>query len=183
MCVSSSASLCALAELAPDRAQLIFTAFDPLKGRGSELTRFPIDKAYQYTGGYLWNLSPDGTRIAILKYSGARIHILSLGSGSSQEIAVKGWNSLQSLNWAADAKGLFAASVTQGGSALLRVNLQGDAHVLWEQQGSTAPWNGLSTPGWFGAPSAPMAVPSPDGRHLAIYDWKLSANMWMMENF
>jgi hypothetical protein len=79
---------------------------------------------------------------------------------------------------------LFAASLTQGGSALLRVDLQGNAHVLLEQQGSTAPWgNGPSVPGWYGAPSAPMAVPSPDGRHLAIYDWKMSANMWMMENF
>jgi hypothetical protein len=24
---------------------------------------------------------------------------------------------------------------------------------------------------------------SPDARHLAIYDWKLSSNLWMMENF
>ena len=155
VCVSSSASLCALAELAPDRAQLIFTAFDPLKGRGSELTRFPIDKAYQYTGGYLWDLSPDGTRIAILKYSDARIHILSLGSGSSQEIAVKGWNNLQSLNWAADGKGLFAASYAGRFGPPARQST-GHAHVLWEQQGSTAPWHLLSMPRWFGAPSAPM---------------------------
>jgi len=35
----------------------------------------------------------------------------------------------------------------------------------------------------IGAPLAPSALPSPDGRHLAIYDWKLSANMWMMESF
>jgi hypothetical protein len=31
--------------------------------------------------------------------------------------------------------------------------------------------------------SAPWAAPSPDGQHLAIYVWSLSANMWMMENF
>jgi hypothetical protein len=35
----------------------------------------------------------------------------------------------------------------------------------------------------MGGPSAPWAVPSPDGRHVAIYSWTLSANMWMMENF
>jgi len=35
----------------------------------------------------------------------------------------------------------------------------------------------------MGGPSAPWAVPAPDGRHVAIYSWSLSANMWMMENF
>jgi hypothetical protein len=35
----------------------------------------------------------------------------------------------------------------------------------------------------MGGPSAPWAVPSPDGRHPAIYEWSLNANMWMMENF
>jgi serine/threonine protein kinase/Tol biopolymer transport system component len=183
VCAKSPASLCALAELTPDRAQLIFTGFDPLKGRGHDLTRFPIDPAYQHAGAYLWDLSPDGRRIAILKYSDARINILSLGGGAPQEIVVKGWNSLQSLNWAADAKSLFAASLTGRGSALLHIDLQGNARVLWEQQGSTAPWNGPSAPGWFGGPSAPSAIPSPDGRHVAIYDWKLSANMWMIESF
>jgi hypothetical protein len=54
----------------------------------------------------------------------------------------------------------------------------GNAAVLWEQRGTVARWYfGL------GGPSTPWATPSPDGRHLAIYDWKLNANMWMMENF
>jgi hypothetical protein len=27
------------------------------------------------------------------------------------------------------------------------------------------------------------AIPSPDGRHLAIKSWTLDSNIWMMENF
>jgi hypothetical protein len=31
--------------------------------------------------------------------------------------------------------------------------------------------------------TAPGGLASPDGRHLAIYDWSLSGNRWMVENF
>jgi serine/threonine protein kinase len=177
-CARSPASLCVFAEYTPDHKQLVFTAFDPVKGRGGELTRFDTDPTIQ--ARYVWDLSSDGTRIAILKYSTGVIHILPLGHRASQEIVVKGWNSLLSLNWAADGKGIFASSQTEKGSVLLRLDLNGYASVLWEQSGSIAPWN---RPFGEGEQSAPWAVPSPDGHHLAIYDWKLSANMWMMENF
>jgi serine/threonine protein kinase/DNA-binding winged helix-turn-helix (wHTH) protein len=176
VCAKSPANLCAIAEQTPDRKQLVFTSFDPVRGRVRELTRFntdPTSGAY-----YVWDLSPDGTRIAILKYSERPIHILSVDGKPPQEIVVKGWSSLQSVNWAADGNGLFASSATRGGSALLHLDLQGNTHVLWEQKGSIAGWYSP-----LGGPSAPWVVASPDGRHLAIYDWKLSANMWTMENF
>ncbi len=184
-CARSPSTLCAIAERTPDLKQLIFTAFDPLRGRGRELIRFDTDATAdldRYLLHYAWDLSPDGTRIAILKYSDGRIHVLPLSSKAPQEVVVKGWNSLQSVNWAADGNGFFVSSATKVGSALLRVDLQGNAHVLWEQKGNIAPWNGPYAQ-WLGGPSAPWAVSSPDGRHLAIYSWTLSANMWMMENF
>jgi eukaryotic-like serine/threonine-protein kinase len=176
VCAKSPASLCAIAEQTPDRKQLIFTSFDPAKGRVRELTRFDTDPtpgAY-----YVWDLSPDGTRIAILHYSERPVYILPLDGHPPQEIVVKGWSSLQSVNWAADGKGLFASSATRGGSVLLHLDLRGNAHILWEQKGSIAGWYAP-----MGGPSAPWVVPSPDGRHVAIYSWSLSANMWMMENF
>jgi serine/threonine protein kinase len=180
VCARSPANSCVIAEQAPDHKQLIFTEFDPLKGRGRELTRFDTDPA---AFGYVWDLSPDGAQIAILRYSEGRIHILQLAGQPSQEVVAKGWNSFLSVNWAADGKGWFVSSLTSGGSSLLHVDLKGKAHVLWEETGSTAPWNGPASGGWIGGPSAPWAVPSPDGRHLAINDRRLSANMWMMENF
>jgi hypothetical protein len=177
VCAKSPAGGCAIAEPTPNRKQLVFTAVDPLKGRVRELARFDTDPASE--AKYVWDLSPDSSRIAILKYSGGQIHILPLNGQAPQEIVVKGWNNLLSVNWMADGKGLFASSAAQGGSVLLRVDLQGHAHVLWEQKGSIARWSFYG----LGGPTAPWAVPSPDGRHLAIYDWQLSANMWMMENF
>ena len=59
--------------------------------------------------------------------------------------------------------------------SLLEVDLQGKAYVLWEQRGDLEPNNAVL--------SAPWGLPSPDGRHLAIYAAHLSGNMWMMENF
>jgi hypothetical protein len=70
------------------------------------------------------------------------------------------------LQWAADGKGLFVSNITNGGSETLHLDMKGNAKVFWKSNSDRC----------FG-------LPSPDGRHLAIYDWKLSANMWMMENF
>ena len=181
-CARTPATLCAIAETTPDLKQLVFTAFDPVKGKGRELMRFDTDATAGLTVDYLWDLSPDGTRIAILKYSDRRIYIFSLGGQPSAEIVLKAWTSLQSVNWSADGKAFLVSSPIRDGAALLRVDLKGNAHVLWEQKGSIAPWNGAYAQ-WLGGPSAPWAVPSPDGRHLAIYSWTLRANMWMMENF
>ncbi len=176
-CARSPATVCVIAEPTSDRKQLIFTAFDPQRGRGGELTRFNTDPAAG--NSYVWDFSPDGTRIAILSYPKARIDVLPLDGQPIQTILVKGWSSLLSLNWASDGQGIFASSQVQKGSVLLRLSLKGEAHVLWQQSGSIAPWNRP-----FGDPgAAPFGLPSPDGRYLAIYGWSLSGNMWMIENF
>jgi serine/threonine protein kinase len=166
-CARSPATLCAFAEPSEDNKQLTLTAFDPLSGRGRELIRFDIDHTADIE--YLWDLSPDGTRIAVLKYSAANIRVFPVNGKPPQEILAKGWKSLASIHWAPDGKGFFVSGTADGGSALLHLDLQGNAHVLWKQKGSTAPWN-LPLAHYKG-PSAPWAVPSPDGRHLAIYYW------------
>jgi Tol biopolymer transport system component len=162
-CARTPATLCAIAERSADRKQLVFTAFNSLKGRGRELAKFNADA----TAAYWWDLSPDGTRIAILKLHEGRIQILSLNGRAPQQITVKGWNTLTSVFWAADGKGLFVSSFKDRGAVVLSVNLQGSARLLWEHLG------GIDT----------YAVPSPDGRHLAMRAWNVEGNLWMMENF
>ena len=176
-CARSPATLCAIAERTPEHKHLIFTAFDPMVGRGRELARFDTNPTPD--AEYAWNLSPDGMRIAILKRSEAAIQVLSLSRQASQQIVAKGWSGLQSVDWAADGTGLFVSSVREGGSALLRLDLKGNGQLLWAYRGTIEP--GISA--FIGGPLAPWAVPSPDGRHLAICRWSLNANIWLMENF
>jgi serine/threonine protein kinase/dipeptidyl aminopeptidase/acylaminoacyl peptidase len=176
-CARAPASVCVIAEQSLDSKQLVFTTFDPMNGRGGEVSRFDTDP----TAGahYAWDLSPDGTRIALVRNSTDRIHILPFQGKKQQEIVVKGWSNLFSVNWASNGKYFLSSSQTQRGSVLLRVDLNGNTSILWEQNGSIAPWN-RPFPGEI---STMWAIPSPNGRHLAIYSWTLSANMWMMENF
>lgn len=164
-CANSPATSCAIAEQSQDQKQLIFTALDPLNGRGRELSRFDIDP----NGHYVWALSPDGTRIAVLNKQAGPTHILSLVGKAPQEVRVKGWPSLDSVAWAADGASFFVSSPVQQGSVLLHVDMRGNSQVLWKKEG---------IPG-----TLQYAIPSPDGRHLAISNWTVEGNIWMMENF
>jgi hypothetical protein len=164
-CARSPATLCAIAEQSQDLKQVIFTTLDPLNGRGRKIARFDIDPK----GYYAWTLSPDGTRIAVLDKDKAEapIHILSLDGKAAREVKVKGSTSLDSVAWAADGTGFFVSSPVPQGLVLLHVDLRGNSQVLWKKEGS----------------SATYAIPSPDGRHLAISNGTLDGNIWMMENF
>jgi len=84
-CARSPASLCAIAERTSDGTQLVFTALDPMKGRGRELIRFVVDPGRNYS----WDLSPDGARIVIAKQPGKQFDILSLNGHATQSITVK----------------------------------------------------------------------------------------------
>jgi Tol biopolymer transport system component len=164
-CSRSSAGLCVLTEDSPDGKQLTVTAFDPLKGRGKVLRTMSKDTAASFAGA----ISPDGTVLAIAKYSEPEIHIrlLSLSGSSDREITVKGWPGITSLNWSADGKGLYCGSVSVRGNTLLYVDLEGNARVLWQNKGGSQIW----------------AIPSPDGRYLAIRGDVRNSNVWMLEGF
>jgi hypothetical protein len=83
------------------------------------------------------------------------------------EIPVKGWDNLESIAWTANGAGLFASTRKQRTFMLLSIDSGGNVRVLWTERGAT----GLD------------AVPSPDGRHVAMFRRVLNENMWTMENF
>jgi Tol biopolymer transport system component len=160
-CAAPSVRLCAYSKKEKD--QLIFTSFDPELKQRRELGRFTF---VDPKGFYDWTLSPDATRIAILQKTTGNLYLLNLETQALQHILVKHWSDLVSFDWTADGKGLFMCSL-HAGAVLLHVDLHGNAHVLWERGGGFELW----------------AIPSPDGKHVAMPAHSLNVNVWMMENF
>lgn len=163
MCARPPSDVCVLGERSEDREHLIFASIDPLRGRGPELARFDLDPNIEF---FTFDVSPDGTQLAVSKNPQGPIYILPLHGGKAQVIEAR-FNDMQPFSWARDGKGFYIGDRTKRGAVLSYVNLHGNAHILWESPGS--PWV--------------YVRPSPDGRHLAIATSSISNNVWMMENF
>jgi len=159
-CTRAPANLCVLDE--QQQGHLVFTSVDPVKGRGRELASMDIEPSMTST----WDLSPDGSRIAVIREG--RIRLLSLKSGVTTDLAVRGGNSFGEIDWSADGNALFVSSQTSQDTTLLRVDLRGEPRALWHQK-----LNFMGTKG----------IPSPDRRHLAVAGWTTDSNVWMIENF
>lgn len=164
-CARAPATLCLLGEQTGDQRQLIFTAFDPLKGRGREVLRVATEPGF----GYNWDLSPNGAQIAISYPAGEnRIRLLALVGGASRDLVVNGWYGFNSgPDWSPGGKGFYVSSLSPRGATLLYIDLNGHANALWEQKGGLRTWG----------------VPSLDGRHLAMLGYTMDSNIWMLENF
>jgi serine/threonine protein kinase len=163
-CARPPSNLCAVGEQSQDGKQMIVTAFDPVKGRGAELLRHSIDPSKGWSGG---DLSPDGSRFAAILGPDDPVQVFSLRGQQAQAISTGELHNKQFLYWAADGRGFFVTNGVKGGSELAHVDLQGNAKVLWKNNGGNFPWG----------------LQSPDGRYLAIQGSTTSGNMWTMENF
>jgi Tol biopolymer transport system component len=161
-CSTHRGGLCVVAEQTADLKQYVFTSFDPVKGRGREVAR--VDTAAQG-----WNVSPDGSMLAVVtgKERENQIRIFSVPGGAAHDLTVQGWSNVFYVNWLADGKSMTVESLTPKACTLLSVDLQGNAHPLWEHRASDV---------CFG-------VASRDGRYLAISASTISSNVWMIENF
>ncbi len=137
--------------------QSSFIAFDPLTGKRREL--------FRSSGGLQTMLSPDGAHMGRLR--GNNIEILSLAGQIEQTIQLKSWRYLQSVDWTADGKALLVPQRAPTGITLLRVGLDGHVQPLWAVRYFVYSW----------------AIPSPDGRYLAIMGTSLNSNAWLLENF
>jgi len=165
-CARAPATLCALGERSADGKQIVFTAFDPERGRGRELGRVDSPLGQRFAS---WDLSPDASRIAYSQCDEqeGRIRFLSLTRRTIADLLVPGWSRFSAIAWAPDGKGLFVTSIHANAERIVYVDLQGRAYPLWEHPG----------------PYIVRGVSSPDGRYLALVSFDSDNNAWMIENF
>ena len=145
------------------------------KGEISETFRFDVKSGKmaapaQIESAFNWSLSPDGSERAIILYGSNqdKIQLRSTSTGKTRDLVVKGWSGLIGINWAADGKRLLVSWHNfEKDSALLSVTLDGKATVLLKSSN----------------PEIWHAVPSPNGRMLAIAEAGGPKNVWQIENF
>ncbi len=117
-----------------------------------------------------WSLSPDGSERAIIVFGPdvGKIQFRSTSTGKARDLVLKGWSGLMGIEWSPDGKRLLVSWHNfQRDSALLSVTLDGKASVLLNSDNSEI-WH---------------AIPSPDGRLLAIAEAGGPKNVWQIENF
>jgi Tol biopolymer transport system component len=143
---------------------------DALQGRGKELFRKPAN-----TGDPA--ISPDGRLIGYLvdrpattEGAGAAaatlVRVVDVRGATQLEIPVAGYAAVRTLDWTADGSGFITAGYTSPNeSTLLYVPLKGDIIPLLREPGSMPRW----------------AIPSPDGKFLAISGSMYDLNAWMIE--
>ena len=144
------------------------------KGNTSETFRFDVKSGKstdppQIDPGCNWSLSPDGSQRAVIACGSNQgtIQLRSTSTGKTRDLVVKGWSGLMNVDWSADGKSLLATWHNhEGDSALLNVTLDGRASVLLHSSNDI----------WY-------AIPSPDGRLLAITEASGTKNVWQIENF
>jgi serine/threonine protein kinase/Tol biopolymer transport system component len=164
-CSNRVANFCAYPTRTADGKNWVINAFDSTGSKGKELLRIPTEPGAEYH----WAPSPDGSQVAILKtdWNTGQIRFYPLGGGQARTVTVKGHIHLISCDWAPDSKSLFVGTSGPAGSTLLRIDLEGNAQPVWQQP----------------MPSTTWGVPSPDGRHLAMFGTSIDSNVWMIDNF
>ena len=143
--------------------QIVFSAFDPVKGRKAELVKVPFNGVRTE-----WDLSPDGTRIAIseFSYQKGEISVVPLDGSAPQKISTMPWTELLSVAWAADGKSLFLASFSSRGTAIVHLDFAGYSKLLIKPI-----WHILTL------------VTSPDSKYLAFGPVISNSNVWTMDSF
>ena len=146
-----------------DKDRLIISSLDPVRGKGDRLCSVPLSNMGE-------DLSPDGNAVAFVvedSRSRNRIRIYSLYGERLKDVVVKNATALVNLDWSGTGTGFFSSDRTPSGSELLFIRLDGTSHVLWSHH--------------QGFPV--VAIPSPDGSHLAIAGWTRQSNVWMLSDF
>jgi Tol biopolymer transport system component/tRNA A-37 threonylcarbamoyl transferase component Bud32 len=156
----AAAGPCSVAQrLGQDAGHAVFE-MNLVRGKGREIYR----EAGNLSGTP--DISPDGKWHAA--ESGTTIVLRSFANGADvRKIPVRGTTRLATLDYAPDGKGFYAGDVSPTGARQLYIDLSGTTTVLWRQPGSSIIW----------------AVPSPDGKNLAMLMYTTEANVYQIDGF
>ena len=98
----------------------------------------------------------------------AELQIMSLRGGSTRKTVLKDWRMIRSIDWSADGKSIWASvSPRVGEEVLINVDLQGHVTPAVKEPSHYVGW----------------AIPSQDGKRLAIWEASGASNVWMLEGF
>jgi eukaryotic-like serine/threonine-protein kinase len=163
-CPQKPARICVMSDW--DENILRFYALDPLKGKGDQLGKIELDRHWATA----WALSPDGSQLAVVDHSNKdRVEIFTLSNHAWHEVSVEpGWGDLQSVAWAADAKGFFLTTYLPESFNLVHVTMSGKSQLLLN----------YARRQWMTRP-----LPSPDGKYLAFQTQTPDSNIWLLEKF
>jgi len=143
--------------------QLLFFRLDPMGGKGTQFTKAD----YVVNGLPRWDLSPEGSRVA-LREGCCRVRILDLNSGGSPSKIANEVHVINDVAWSGDGQHLFLTTDSGQSGQIFYSDLHGHRYLLWESANRI-----FTTP-----------VPSPDGRYLAFSaQFVYSRNAWLLENF
>lgn len=159
-----AAPTCLISDESKD--SLVFSLLDIQARTKKFLTSLGIPVA----DGYDWDLSPDGSSVAVVhpSLSDNTVRILTLGDRVTHDVPVPGWSEFEYVHWAPDGSGLYLAANLPKNSALLRIDLKGDVHIVWQSESMFVR----------------LPVPSPDGKHIAFTVGSTGeSNAWMIEHF
>jgi DNA-binding winged helix-turn-helix (wHTH) protein/Tol biopolymer transport system component len=172
-CATPPSTLCIYGQIKSDEPFQRLYTFDPAAGKGKEI----LPGKLRNDGGLnFWTLSPDGKYLVTAKPRNPgeepALRIIRVASGAEQEIAVPEIALLIGMDWAADSKSVWIGGYLGRGSwgtrsGILNVALSGKVRVALQ---------GLNPEIWY-------AIPSWDGRHLALMGRTQNSNLWLLQNF
>jgi Tol biopolymer transport system component len=151
-----------------DKDALLVMQFDAATGDMKEFFR-TSEPGWQ---NYNWTLSPNGKLLALCKQArvsqGATIRLLAPGGGSERVIKINEWVGIIAIDWASDGKSFWASAMLRGDKrALVNIDLKGNIQTVLNGDKPFVGW----------------AIPSRDGKHLAMWQSTGGSNAWMLDGF